>query len=383
MSIVIDPAVESSLRGFELPEKLGFGAVMAPAMFRAVCQDGCWSSGELVPYAPLALDPAAKVLHYAQSCFEGMKAYRTQNGGVSLFRPQRNAARMAHSAERLCMPPVPEVLFMDGVRTVTAHCANLVPAASGESLYLRPFLLGTQAGLSVSASTSYEFYVIASPSEAYHAGNMRLWVEREDSRVALGGMGDAKVGGNYAASLQSIARLRQRGYDQSLWLNPGNRKTVDELSGMNFFAVIDGELHTPALNGSILEGVTRDSLIGLARDLGYTVHERDIDIDELLRQVAEGPCGEAFACGTAAIVSPISVFGDRGEQTEVARARPAGVAAYARRCWISRRAGRRTGLAGWKPSKWSTTNVRWDELYQLFPANVSSGNAAANSPLIR
>ncbi|AMX01695.1 branched-chain amino acid aminotransferase [Microbulbifer thermotolerans] len=346
MSIYIDPAVAASLRGFEMPEKLGFGTVMAPVMFRAVCQDGCWSQGELVPYAPLALDPAAKVLHYAQSCFEGMKAYRTQAGGVSLFRPERNAARMAHSAARLCMPPVPEALFMDGVRTVTAYCANLVPATSGESLYLRPFLFGTQADLSVSASTSYEFYVIASPSEAYHAGNMRLWVEREDSRAALGGTGDAKVGGNYAASLRSVARLKERGYDQSLWLNPGNRNTVDELSGMNFFAVINGELHTPALSGSILEGVTRDSLIDLARDMGYTVHERAIDIDELLGQVAEGSCDEAFACGTAAIVSPISLFGDGGREYPLAKA-PGPVAERLRQMLLDIQEGRAEDKFGW------------------------------------
>ncbi|WP_237063582.1 branched-chain amino acid aminotransferase [Microbulbifer zhoushanensis] len=346
MSIYIDPAVASSLRGFEMPERLGFGTVMAPVMFRAVCQDGCWSSGELVPYAPLALDPAAKVLHYAQSCFEGMKAYRTGNGGVSLFRPGRNAERMAHSAERLCMPPVPEALFMDGVRTVAAYCANLVPANSGESLYLRPFLIGTQPNLSVSASTSYEFYVIASPSAAYHAGHMRLWVEREDSRAAVGGTGDAKVGGNYAASLLSISRLKARGYDQSLWLNPGNRHTVDELSGMNFFAVMEGELHTPKLNGSILEGVTRDSLIDLARSQGYTVHERDIDIDDLLALVRSGTCSEAFACGTAAIISPISVFGDGDQQYELAQV-PGPVSEHLRQALLDIQEGRADDRFGW------------------------------------
>ncbi|WP_346838917.1 branched-chain amino acid aminotransferase [Microbulbifer sp. SAOS-129_SWC] len=346
MSIYIDPAVANSLRGFEVPEKLGFGNVMAPVMFRAVYQDGCWSRGELVPYAPLALDPAAKVLHYAQSCFEGMKAYRTQGGGIALFRPERNCARMAHSAERLCMPAVPEALFMAGVRTVTAYCANLVPATSGESLYLRPFLIGTQADLSVSASTSYEYYVIASPSAAYHAGNMRLWVEREDSRAALGGTGDAKVGGNYAASLQSIARLKQRGYDQSLWLNPANRNLIEELSGMNFFAVIDGELHTPALSGSILEGVTRDSLIDLARDLGYTVHESAIDIDQLLELVQSGNCEEAFACGTAAIISPISELGDGEQRYELAHA-PGPVAERLRAELLDLQEGRSEDRFGW------------------------------------
>jgi len=345
VSITIQPEAITSLRGFELPERLGFGTVMAPVMFRARYQDGRWSDGELVPYGPLALDPAAKVLHYAQSCFEGMKAYRG-DGGVSLFRPERNAARMEHSARRLCMPPVHESLFLDGVRTVAAYCANLIPANSGESLYIRPFLIGTQPDLSVTASRAYEFYVIASPSEAYHAGNMRLWVEREDSRAAVGGTGDAKVGGNYAASLLSVARLKERGYDQSLWLNPGNRHTVDELSGMNFFAVMDGALHTPALNGSILEGITRDSILALARDMGIEVHEREIDIDDLLKLVESGTCNEAFACGTAAIVSPISELGD-GDRRYTLRQAPGPVAERLRAALLDIQEGRAEDRFGW------------------------------------
>lgn len=348
MSITIQPEAIASLRGFELPERLGFGTVMAPVMFRAKYQDGRWSDGELVPYGPLSLDPAAKVLHYAQTCFEGMKAYR--NGqGVSLFRPERNAARMEHSARRLCMPPVPASLFLNGVRTVAAYCANLIPANSGESLYIRPFLIGTQPDLSVTASRSYEFYVIASPSEAYHPGNMRLWVEREDSRAAVGGTGDAKVGGNYAASLLSVARLKERGYDQSLWLNPGNRHTVDELSGMNFFAVMDGVLHTPALNGSILEGITRDSILTLAREMDIEVHEREIDIDDLLKLVESGTCNEAFACGTAAIISPISELGD-GDRRYPVRQAPGPVAERLRGALLDIQEGRATDRFGWMQS---------------------------------
>ncbi|MCA0901596.1 branched-chain amino acid aminotransferase [Microbulbifer agarilyticus] len=345
MNIKIQPEAIASLRGYEVPERLGFGTVMAPVMFRARYQDGRWSDGELVPYGPLALDPAAKVLHYAQTCFEGMKAYRC-GSEIGLFRPERNAERMVHSARRLCMPPVPEELFMDAVRTVVSYCATLIPVGTGESLYIRPFLIGTQPDLSVTASKAYEFYVIASPSEAYHAGNMRLWVEREDSRAAVGGTGDAKVGGNYAASLLSIARLKERGYDQSLWLNPGNRRTVDELSGMNFFAVMDGALHTPALNGSILEGVTRDSMLTLARDMGIEVHEREIDIDDLLALVASGTCSEAFACGTAAIVSPISELGDSENRYRLASA-PGPIAAKLRAALLDIQEGRVEDRFGW------------------------------------
>ncbi|WP_444943501.1 branched-chain amino acid aminotransferase [Microbulbifer sp. ZKSA006] len=346
MSIYIDPEIAVSLRGYEVPEKLGFGTAMAPVMFRAIWQDGCWSSGELIPYAPLTVDPAAKVLHYAQTCFEGLKAYRTAEGGAALFRPEMNAARMAYSAKRLCMPPVPESLFLDGVRIVTAYCAGLIPNNSGESLYLRPFLMGTQADLAVSASNAYEFYVIASPSEAYHSGNMRLWVEREDARAAVGGTGDAKVGGNYASSLLSIGRLKERGYDQSLWLSPSNRQSIDELSGMNFFAVIDGTLYTPGLNGSILEGITRYSLIQLAESLGYKVVERAIPIDELLQQIACGDCSEAFACGTAAIISPISTIGDGDKEYALAHA-PGPVAERLRQALLDIQEGRSEDIYGW------------------------------------
>lgn len=346
MSISIDPDAVSSLHRYKMPRKLGFGRVLAPVMFRAVCQDGCWSKGELVPYTAISLDPAAKVLHYAQSCFEGMKAYRTPDDGVALFRPEKNAARMAYSAKRLCMSPVPEPLFLDGVRTIASYCANLVPSNSGESLYLRPFLMGTQADLTVSTSASYAFYVIASPSEAYHSGNMRLWVERDDTRAVVGGTGDAKVGGNYAASLLSTGRLRERGYDQSLWLNPANRSSVDELSGMNFFAVIGDALYTPALNGSILQGITRDSLIELARDQGHQVVEGEIHINELLKQVASGVCPEAFACGTAAIISPISVIGDAGSSYRLSKA-PGPVAQSLRQALLDIQEGRAEDHYGW------------------------------------
>ncbi|WKD49207.1 branched-chain amino acid aminotransferase [Microbulbifer spongiae] len=356
MSIYIDPDAVSRLRQYEMPGKLGFGRVIAPVMFRAVCQDGCWSRGELVPYTALSLDPAAKVLHYGQSCFEGLKAYRTPDDEVALFRPEKNAARMAYSAKRLCMSPVPESLFLDGVRTVALYCANLVPANSGESLYLRPFLMGTQADLTVSASASYMFYVIASPSEAYHAGNMRLWVERDDTRAAVGGTGDAKVGGNYAASLLSTGRLRERGYDQSLWLNPANRSSVDELSGMNFFAVMGEVLYTPALNGSILEGVTRASLIELARDRGYQVVEGEIHINELLKQVASGVCSEAFACGTAAIVSSISVIGDAGGSYRLSKA-PGPVAQSLRQALLDIQEGRAEDRYGWMQLLGAITNI--------------------------
>lgn len=345
MSVEIHPDAVARLREFKLPEQLGFGDVMAPVMFRAVFDGSRWKAGELLPYGPINLDPAAKVLHYAQSCFEGLKVYR-DGDSVSLFRPQRNAARMIYSAERLSMRAVPETLFIEGVSTIASYCAALVPAKSGESLYLRPFLIGTQAQLGVTASQSYEFYVIASPSGAYHMGNMRLWIERESTRSAIGGTGDVKVGGNYASSLRSIAGLEARGFDQVLWLNPGNKRTIDELSGMNFFAVIEGDLHTPALNGSFLNGITRDSLLALAQDLGLKVFERAMDVEELLQSVKSGNCSEAFACGTAAIVSPISELGDGDTRLKLPSA-PGPVAERLRGVLLDIQEGRVEDRFGW------------------------------------
>ena len=208
------------------------------------------------------------------------------------------------------MVPVPEELFLEGINAVTGACTAIGPGKSGQSLYLRPFLFGTEPGYSVRASTSARFMVIANPSEAFAAGAMKVLVEREQVRAARGGVGFAKTGANYAASLLASTRAIGRGYTVALWLDPVTRQNVEELSGMNLFAVIGNELHTPVLNDSILPGVTRDSLIRLARDAGQPVVERKLPIDELLAQISSGACRELFACGTAAIVCPISAVGD-------------------------------------------------------------------------
>ncbi len=317
-SIRIDPAIESAIAGFEMPEHLGFGVVMAPVMYRCDYQDGRWWDGQLLPYGALQIDPAAKVLHYAQEIFEGLKAYRVGGGDVTLFRPEMNWERMNISAQRLCMPEIPRDIFMQAVQTVSAYCQDFIPGNSGQSLYLRPFVIGTQADLSVAAANTYSFLVIASPSEVYHSGNMRVFIERNDSRAAVGGTGAVKVGGNYAASLQSLRTTRAQGYDQTLWLHPADHRHIEELSGMNFFAVIDGELHTPALSGSILPGVTRDSLLRLAGVNNMAVRQRPMAIDELLQALQSGSCSEAFACGTATIISAISALGEAsGECYEI------------------------------------------------------------------
>jgi branched-chain amino acid aminotransferase len=272
--------------------------------------DGNWGDGLLKPYGPIELDPSAKVLHYAQEYFEGLKAYKVERPHATLFRPDRHSARFAASARRLCMPEVPEAVFMEGVSTISAWSEPFIPSRTCQSLYIRPFVIGTQPNLGLGLSRTNLFVVVVSPSEVYHAGSMRVLVERNDTRAALGGTGAIKTGGNYAASLLAASRAKQEGFDQSLWLDPVSRQYIEELSGMNFFAVIDGVLHTPELTGSLLPGITRDSLIQLARRQGYEVRERALPIDELLDEIRAGRCSEAFASGTAAVVSPISVIGE-------------------------------------------------------------------------
>ena len=306
----ISPDVTSALANFTLTDNLGFGELKVPIMYRADFRDGRWQTGELTQYGNIELDPAAKVLHYAQEVFEGLKAYRLDEGRANFFRPLENLKRMNRSSERMCMIDVPEEIFMDGIGLITAYSEQFIPNGSGESLYLRPFLIGTKSNLGMGVSDSFTFIVICSPSAIYHAGHMKIQIERDACRAARGGTGAAKTGGNYAAALQSARNVQSRGYDQSLWLDPIYMEYIEELSGMNVFVLMDGTLHTPALTGSFLAGITRDSIIQLAIHKGTEVIERDLPIQQVLDGIRSGAVTEMFACGTAAIVSPVSLIAD-------------------------------------------------------------------------
>jgi branched-chain amino acid aminotransferase len=308
--LIVRDEVWRLLADFRLPDSLGFGEVSAPVMFSALYEDGQWSSGELMPYGPIELLPGARVLHYAELVFEGLKAYRFGGASVNLFRARENYLRLRRSAERIAMPPVPEELFFKALHAVAGICAPIVPAQSGQSLYLRPFLFGTEPGYFVRSSKTARFMVIANPVQAYAAGPMSVVIEREQVRAAKGGVGSAKTGANYAASLLASTRAVQRGFTVAMWLDPVSRQNIEELSGMNFFAVLGNELHTPSLGDSILPGITRDSLIRLSRDAGLRVVERSMPVDELLEQITSGWCTEVFASGTAAVVAPIRVIAD-------------------------------------------------------------------------
>jgi branched-chain amino acid aminotransferase len=342
----IAPGVSAALQSFVLPDKLGFGLVAAPVMFSADCSEGVWARGELIPYGPIEVLPGARVLQYGELVFEGLKAYKVGEAGPSLFRARDNWQRFKRSAERLSMPPVPEPLFFQALEAVVGSCHRLIPRDSGRSLYLRPFVFGTEAGYQLRNSTTFRFMVIASPVEIYSSGPMRVAIERDDVRAAVGGVGTAKASANYAASLRASNAAVARGLTVALWLDAREQRFIQELSGMNLFAVIGGELHTPALDGAILPGITRDSLITLARHLGFMVHERTMAIDELLAQIVSGECSEVFACGTAAILSPIGQLTDRDRREYVPRQIDA-VAAQLREALLAIQERRAPDPFGW------------------------------------
>jgi branched-chain amino acid aminotransferase len=268
-----------------------------------------WHDAQVRPYGPLQLDPAASVLHYGQEIFEGIKAYRHADGSIWTFRPQANGARLQRSAKRLALPELPVELFVESLRQLVAVDARWVPAAAETSLYFRPFMIADEAFLGVRAAQAATYYVIASPAGAYFAKGVApvsIWLSTDYARAAKGGTGAAKCGGNYAASLLPQQQAQANGCSQVLFLDPVEGKYLEELGGMNVFLVYrDGSLVTPELSGSILEGITRDSILQLARDRGIKVIERKVTIDEWKQGVASGEIVEVFACGTAAVITPI------------------------------------------------------------------------------
>jgi branched-chain amino acid aminotransferase len=290
-------------------QNLGFGTFFSDHM--AVIHwsaDKGWHSAKVTARAPFPLDPASSVLHYAQEIFEGMKAYRAADGKVVLFRPTENAKRFNASARRLAMPELPEEDFLAAIDKLVAVDRKWVPESDGGSLYLRPFMFASEPFLGVRPSKEYIFCVIASPVGPYFKGGakpVKIWVSEDYTRAAVGGTGAAKCGGNYAASLIAQAEAGQHGCDQVLFLDAAERKWVEELGGMNIFFVFnDGSMITPPL-GTILPGITRNSVLILARDNGITVHERPYGFDELQADISSGRLTEAFACGTAAVIASI------------------------------------------------------------------------------
>ena len=292
----------------------GFGRVFTEHMVRArwTASDG-WTELELTRYAPLSLDPGTSVLHYSQAVFEGLKAYRQADGGVAVFRPGAHATRFRRSSARLALPELPEQVFLQAIDMLLEADHDWVPSAPEHSLYLRPFMFATEVTLSVHPADQVEFLLIASPSGAYFPRGVTpvtVWLSEDFSRAAPGGTGAAKTGGNYAGSLLAQAQAAEQGCDQVVWLDSNEHRWVEEMGGMNIFFVYgrDGEakLVTPPLTGTLLPGVTRDSLLVLGRDLGYSTEEERISVEQWRDGCADGTLTEVFACGTAAVITPVA-----------------------------------------------------------------------------
>jgi branched-chain amino acid aminotransferase len=304
------PVLTPDARREEILAAPGFGKHFTDHMITATWTAGQgWHDAGLVPYGPVQLDPAAAVLHYAQEIFEGLKAYHHADGSIWSFRPEANAERMARSARRLALPELPVEDFVASIELLVRTDAAWVPTAEESSLYLRPFMFASEAFLGVRPANEVTYLLIASPVAAYFAGGVRpvsIWLSTQYTRAARGGTGAAKCGGNYAASLAPMVEAAERGCEQVCFLDAVEQKWVEELGGMNvYFVRSDGTLLTPETGGTILEGVTRSSILQLGKELGLNIEERRISIDEWRDGVASGEITEVFACGTAAVITPV------------------------------------------------------------------------------
>jgi branched-chain amino acid aminotransferase len=312
---MIDIAVRHTTRSKPRPAAsgLGFGQYFTDHMFLMDFEaERGWHSARVVPHEPLAIDPAASALQYAQGLFEGLKAIRGQDGKISLFRPDRHCARMQQGAVRMTMPAVPPDVMMQAIIELVRLDQDWVPSAPNTALYLRPTIIGTEPFLGVRPSRTYTFFIIASPVGAYYAEGfdpVNIWIEEECVRAARGGLGAVKAGANYAASLYAAEQAKKNGYSQVLWLDAAEHRYLEEVGTMNLFVEIDGVFMTPPLEGSILDGVTRNSIMTLLREWNREVVERPIAIDELAAAHARGRLSEIFGCGTGAVISPVGELG--------------------------------------------------------------------------
>ncbi|MEU5852169.1 branched-chain amino acid aminotransferase [Saccharopolyspora shandongensis] len=326
-----NPQPASDERRAEVLANPGFGRYFTDHMVTIKWTDERgWHDAAVEPYHSLQLDPATSVLHYAQAIFEGLKAYRQPDGSIAAFRPDANARRFQRSAQRIAMAQLPEELFVESLRELIAVDGAWVPTAEESSLYLRPFMISTEIGLGVNnPANAYLYAVIASPAGSYFAGGIKpvtVWLSHEYVRAAPGGTGAAKFAGNYAASFAAQAEAVEKGCDQVVWLDACERHVVEEMGGMNLFFVFgsgsDARLVTPALSGSLLPGVTRSSLLELGRELGMQVEERKVTVEEWEKKAATGELTEVFACGTAAVITPVGHVKHRDGEFTVADGHP-------------------------------------------------------------
>ena len=303
------------------PASLGFGKYFTDHMFLMDYTKGKgWHDARIVPFGDISLSPAAMVFHYGQEMFEGLKAYAADDGSIQLFRPQKNIERMNRTNRRLCIPQVDPDFVLEALKALVSIDADWVPEGKDTSLYIRPFIIATDAHLGVKPATQYLFCIILSPVGAYYAEGLnpvKIFVETDYVRAVKGGIGFAKAGGNYAASLAAQEKANELGYSQVLWLDGVERKYIEEVGAMNVMFKIKGKIVTPALTGSVLPGITRRSCIQLLKDKGYEVEERLISVDEVMAALESGEMEEAWGCGTAAVISPIGSFAFLDKQLSV------------------------------------------------------------------
>lgn len=302
--IPVTKAEHSKLQN--IPENIPFGKYFSDHMLEADYENGEWKNVEIKPYQPMVLSPSIAALHYGQAIFEGIKAYKDKDGNAYIFRPYDNFRRFNISAERLQMPAVPEEIFMEGMRKLVALDKNWIPAKPDHSLYIRPFMFASDELIGVKPSDTYKFLIILSPTGPYYSAPMRLYAEEKYTRAAPGGVGYAKVAGNYAASMFATAEAKRKGYDQVLWTDANEHVYAEEVGTMNVFFIINGKAVTPDLStGTILAGVTRDSVITILKDMGIPVEQKRVNLEEVVKAYEAGQVTEIFGTGTAATISLI------------------------------------------------------------------------------
>lgn len=316
MDIQIEKTQSSRLPTIDF-DNLAFGKTFSDHMFIADYKNGDWQDLRIVPYQDLRISPANATLHYAQSIFEGLKAHKNDEGEILLFRADANAKRLIKSAERMCMPPVPEELFLEAINKLVDLDRDWVPGTHGTSLYIRPFQFANDPFIGVRPSETYKFLIITGPVGGYYSEPVRVKIEKKFTRASKGGVGAAKTAGNYAASLYPAKKANEQGYHQLVWTDGKNHEFIEESGTMNIMFVINDTLITPTTSDSILAGITRESALMLARDWGLNVEERPIKVDEVIRAVEKGVLTEAFGIGTAATVSHIKTIGFEGTDYEL------------------------------------------------------------------
>lgn len=334
---MLDIRIEKNTAPKELPkadDPLKFGTIFTDHMFVMNYETGKgWHDARIVPYQQISLEPSAMVFHYGQEMFEGLKAYKAEDGRILLFRPDKNIERANKTNRRICIPEIPEEDFLQAIKAVVKTDEAWIPSKPGTSLYIRPFVIATDPFLGVRPSETYLFLVILSPVGAYYPEGLnpvKIWIEDEYVRAVKGGIGEAKTGGNYVASLKSQVKAHDEGYSQVLWLDGVERRYIEEVGAMNIFFKINGVIVTPELNGSILPGVTRDSVINLCKSWGLPVEERKISIDEIFEAYKNGSLEEVFGTGTAAVISPV---GQLRWDEHIMKVQDGGIGEYSQRLY--------------------------------------------------